>query len=145
MHEAEAPLPAISAHPGLAEASPLFEVEARCDPSGTRRSTAAPVRLRKMSQFIVRVELHSATASDYANLHIAMQRNGFSRTVTDRSGAVRRLPEAEYYIESPATVTQVFQSAQTAATGTGRPNSVLVTEAKTIWFQLPAADTSRAG
>lgn len=57
-----------------------------------------------MSDFIIRVELHNATATDYSNLHSAMETAGFSRTIMDSRGILYQLPTAEY-VCSPTTQT----------------------------------------
>jgi hypothetical protein len=56
-----------------------------------------------MASFITRVELHSATHSDYETLHSEMGREGFLRTIVSDQGVRYHLPTAEYsYIGSRA-------------------------------------------
>ena len=62
-----------------------------------------------MADFIIRVELHAATASDYERLHRAMEFQGFSRTIVGGDGRVHQLPTAEYRQTSTLSVEQVRQ------------------------------------
>ena len=81
-----------------------------------------------MAQFTVRVELHSASYSDYETLHASMERRGFSRLITADDGKIYRLPTAEYNKEGEYTRSQVLASARAAATETGKTFATLVTE-----------------
>lgn len=49
-----------------------------------------------MTNYMVRVELHHADDDDYANLHAAMEDEGFVRYITGTDGSKNRLPTAEY-------------------------------------------------
>jgi hypothetical protein len=79
-----------------------------------------------MSIFTTRVELHDATYSDYEELHEAMRKQGFKRTITSANGVEYHLPEAEYNSTS-ANRSDVLASAKIAATTTGKSFGILVT------------------
>ncbi len=49
-----------------------------------------------MTNYTVRVELHGANDDDYANLHAAMEYEGFVRWIKGSDGDKNRLPTAEY-------------------------------------------------
>ena len=82
-----------------------------------------------MPSFTTRVELHNATYQDYENLHTAMFRAGFSRTITADDGKVYNLPTAEYDKIADLTISQICDQAKMAANSTGKNNAVLVTQA----------------
>jgi Endoribonuclease GhoS len=82
-----------------------------------------------MARFTVRVELHSASYSDYETLHNAMERRGFSRRITSGDGKVYHLPTAEYDRGGLLTSQEVLDAAKAAAVETGKNYAVLVTEA----------------
>jgi hypothetical protein len=89
--------------------------------------------------FTIRVELHtSATANDYAQLHLAMETRGFLRKIKASDGSWYALPQAEYRFESNAQLEQVLESAKAAAATIERPFSVFVSQATAcMWFNLP--------
>jgi hypothetical protein len=90
-----------------------------------------------MASFTIRVELHQASYQDYENLHAAMEKAGFSRSITSDEGKVYHLPTAEYDRESGLTTAQVLEQAKAAANSTGKTNAVLVTEAvRRMWNGL---------
>lgn len=96
-----------------------------------------------MASFTTRVELHSATYSDYETLHAAMERRGFSRLITSDDGKTYKLPLAEYDRTGNLTREQVLDSARAAAAETGRGNAVLVTESVgRMWIGLEEVATS---
>ena len=79
-----------------------------------------------MATFIVRIELHYATPSDYTELHKSMEKSGFSRWIKADSGAYYRLPTAEYHIAGDYSASGVLSTAQRVANSTGKSNCVLV-------------------
>lgn len=81
-----------------------------------------------MAKFTVRVELHSASYSDYEKLHASMERHGFSRLITADDGKIYHLPTAEYVRSGELARQQALDSAKTAAAETGKSFAVLVTE-----------------
>ena len=81
-----------------------------------------------MASFTTRVELHSATYSDYETLHKAMETEGFSRQIKADSGTWYHLPTAEYDRSGVLTRAQVLESAKRAASKTNKAFAVLVTE-----------------
>jgi hypothetical protein len=81
-----------------------------------------------MAKFTTRVELHSASYSDYEMLHAAMERRGFSRHISSDDGKTYKLPTAEYNRDANVTRDQVLEAAKAAATETGKTFAVLVTE-----------------
>jgi Endoribonuclease GhoS len=90
-----------------------------------------------MAQYITRVELHDAVWSDYAKLHEAMRREGFSQTITANDGAVYELPPAEYNYIGQETRAQVHDKAKRTARTIKPSFAVLVTEAVGItWSGL---------
>lgn len=88
-----------------------------------------------MSQFITRVELHKGTGDDYEQLHAAMARAGFTRTIRGSDGVTYHLPWAEYYVDTTSTIEQVRSAAVAAAQTTGRTAAVLVSQASQIAWQ----------
>ena len=97
-----------------------------------------------MSNFTVRVELHSATWQDYDALHRAMANEGFSRTIRSDAGTTHQLPTAEYVISGGLTIEDVRERAKRAADRTGKSSEAIVAEtAKWAWYGL--ADVSRSG
>jgi len=82
-----------------------------------------------MSLYIVRVELHSATEDDYETLHSSMSEEGFSRIIKGDNGVLYHLPTAEYTVTSSVGRSGILASAKKAATTTGNPFAVLVSEA----------------
>jgi hypothetical protein len=90
-----------------------------------------------MAKFTVRVELHSASYSDYETLHSAMERRGFTRRITSSDGQIYHLPTAEYDRSGYLTSRDVLDSAKAAAAGTRKSFAVLVTETvNRVWFGL---------
>ena len=57
-----------------------------------------------MAGFTVRVELHKASGDDYAELHEAMERRGYTREIKTARGTWR-LPTAEYNLEDSSMET----------------------------------------
>jgi hypothetical protein len=82
-----------------------------------------------MAQFTVRVELHRAADADYETLHDAMERRGFSRTITSDRAIDYHLPTAEYDIAGEYTRAAILEMAKAAADETNKKYGVLVTEA----------------
>ena len=68
-----------------------------------------------MPKFTTRVELHDATEDDYAELHAAMETEGFSRLIEDNKGNVCHLPWAEYNSVGEETRDQVLAAAKRGA------------------------------
>jgi len=81
-----------------------------------------------MSDFLTRVEFHDAIWPDecISRLHLAMSREGFSKTITDNEGIVYELPIAEYYKSTGENAEQVIERAKKAATTTGKKFGVIV-------------------
>jgi len=93
-----------------------------------------------MAIFITRIELHYANYSDYENLHAAMERNGFTRTIEGSNGTTYQLPTAEYYCSGNYTRDSVMSSAKAAAASTGKNYAVLVSQADgCTWVGLATA------
>lgn len=87
-----------------------------------------------VSQYLVRVELHKATESDYEALHRAMAGQGFSRTIRGSDGIDYKLPTAEYVVETTKSGDTVRSAADTAANTTGRKHGVLVAACNGTWW-----------
>jgi hypothetical protein len=81
-----------------------------------------------MASFITRVELHAASERDYENLHVAMRKQGFSRTITSDAGKIYNLPPAEYHLSDNIARSEVLKRAKSAAASTGRSAEVVVVE-----------------
>jgi len=81
-----------------------------------------------MARFTTRVELHSASESDYQTLHKEMEKEGFVRTISDSNGVKYQLPTAEYNKDGNFSLEQVFISAEKASKVTGKSYDILVTE-----------------
>ncbi|MGE0037572.1 MAG: hypothetical protein AB7S93_18300 [Xanthobacteraceae bacterium] len=93
-----------------------------------------------MSSFTTRVELHDADWSDYAELHKAMGRQGFSQFITSDDGQTYELPPAEYDYSGNVTQSQVLEKAKLAAATTKKSFGVLVTKsAGRTWTGLRLA------
>jgi len=82
-----------------------------------------------MSNFIARVELHSADYDDYELLHTSMQRRGFLRRITSNEGRTSQLPTGTYIMEN-ATISgsDALKRAVTAASETGKESSIIVAD-----------------
>ena len=93
-----------------------------------------------MTQYITRVELHSATELDYERLHSEMAKKGFSRRII-AVGTAYDLPSAEYHFQGDASLSSVFSFAQQAANETGKRSWILVTQMLAIRFNLSPART----
>ena len=94
----------------------------------------------QLPNFTVRIELHDANWDDYNALHIAMEQRGFSRLIRGDNGVTYRMPWAEYNGSGQLSCAQIRDAAQQAANGTGKNNSVLVTEAVSrAWSGLQVA------
>ncbi|RQZ40052.1 DUF2622 domain-containing protein [Burkholderia sp. Bp9099] len=89
-----------------------------------------------MASFTTRVELHDENA-DYDDLHEAMKKRGFSRTIVGRNGTYH-LPNAEYDYESGSeTAEDVRKKASEAAATVTKNHGVLVTEVtRRVWLGL---------
>jgi hypothetical protein len=93
-----------------------------------------------MKSFIVRIELHGASRTDYESLHGFMAQEGFARSIRGGNGIVYKLPPAEYHIAKDATIDQIRESACRAANKTKFANEVLAVEYNyAAWSGLSAA------
>ena len=82
-----------------------------------------------MASFIARVELHSATYADYETLHVAMQAQGFGRTIVGGNGNTYYLPTGTYDADTTsATLQQAYDAAVVAAGRTGKAYELIVAE-----------------
>lgn len=89
-----------------------------------------------MSNFLVRIELHGASAVDYELLHEAMVACNFSRSVKGSDGKNYLLPTAEYVAFGNATTEHVRDLAIAAANTTGRSSWVLAVSYEAAAWQL---------
>lgn len=92
-----------------------------------------------MAYFVVRIELHGASAADYNNLHTYMAAAGFSRTISGADGKRYELPSGMYSADLIANLTTVRDNADAAAAKTGKTRWVLATEGPSAWKGLPIA------
>jgi hypothetical protein len=91
-----------------------------------------------MSDVISRVELHSASYSDYENLHMYMQQRGYSRSIRGNDGNTYQLPTGTYVGSGTASTDIALQAAVAAATATGKRFSVIVADWNSSrWQGLP--------
>lgn len=87
-----------------------------------------------MPYFTVRVELHGAQSEHYERLHEAMQKGGFSRTITSDAGTTYNLPWAEYDYTSTGSPQSVGEKAKAIA-NTIISNGVFVTQSAGRWWK----------
>lgn len=81
--------------------------------------------------YTVRVELHEADDDDYESLHAAMEKEGFVRWVKSSDGPKRRLPTAEYNMQSSELDREAVLARAQSAANSVKPTPtpwVLVTE-----------------
>ena len=81
-----------------------------------------------MSSYIVRVELNSSSAGDFDLLHEAMDRKGFSKTITSNYGKEYYLPRATYLIKTTSSIGQVLEAVKNAVSVTGKTAEIIVAE-----------------
>lgn len=88
-----------------------------------------------MSDFTVRVVLHSANGEDYQSLHDLMEARGYSREITDNDGTIFILPDAEYNTSKDFTVEEVRNEVKEIAMQVKERCHVLVTQATSrAWY-----------
>ena len=93
-----------------------------------------------MPNFLTRVELRDASASDYAALDSRMESLGFSRTIRADDSRTHQLPTGNFVGTGDGTTQQVRDLATQAAAETGKAFGVLVIECeKAAWIGLPVA------
>lgn len=93
-----------------------------------------------MNTFITRIELHYASEADYDNLHAAMARVGYFRTIASGDGPIYHLPWAEYCAVADWTLDGARTAAANAAATTGRSFAVLTSLTNGVaWQGLPVA------
>jgi hypothetical protein len=86
-----------------------------------------------MAAYLVRVELFgNATWHIYDQLHAAMERKGFAKTLTIHNGTVYDLPTATYYRETQADIASITNEAKRAADSVWRNNGLIATQAGAI-------------
>jgi hypothetical protein len=98
-----------------------------------------------MSNFIARVELHSASYADYESLHIYMQQKGYGRIIKGDDGKTYQLPTGTYVSASglPST-SAALQSAVAAANATGKTSAVIVADWNSAsWQGLQGVNAAR--
>jgi hypothetical protein len=85
-----------------------------------------------MPRFTVRVQLQGAALDEYPQLHEAMQKYGFTKTIFGKKKQTTyRLPQAEYaYEDKSMTASDVLKKVKKIAKSTGRDCKILVTESK---------------
>ena len=94
-----------------------------------------------MARFTTRVELHEVEGKElteqvYENLHKALGRRGFTRTITGENDIVYHLPQAEYNRIADVTAKAVRTDAVEAAESVWSDVSVLVTQGVRSWQGL---------
>ena len=89
----------------------------------------------KMPAYTVRVELRNhPTSAQYAQLHVAMERLGFVRTIVGWGQVKYQLPTAEYYIISDYTPEALTILVYNAAELIDPECAVLTVEVNNIWW-----------
>ena len=90
-----------------------------------------------MSNYIVKVQLNSGSATDYELLHSFMKDLGFQKTIVSANDLTYQLSSNEYYFSSNFDSAQVFELASTAANRTGKKFEVLVIKTEEVmWSEL---------
>jgi hypothetical protein len=84
---------------------------------------------------MVHVELRNYPKSEqYAQLHVAMEKLGFDRTIVDRGQVKYQLPISEYYIISAYTPEALTILVYNAAKLIDPDCAVLTIEVNNIWW-----------
>jgi hypothetical protein len=83
------------------------------------------------------VELHDEDA-DYSQLHAAMERAGFSRSIRSSRNETLTLPRATYRLISDDDIKTVRRRAYNAALTVWPDVGVIVTEGRSVWINLRA-------
>ena len=98
-----------------------------------------------MANIIARVELHSASYTDYENLHVYMQQHGYVRTVRGNDGKTYQLPTGTYVsVSAMSSTVAALQAAVAAANATGKTSSVIVADWNSAnWQGLPTVSAAR--
>lgn len=82
-----------------------------------------------MSDYLARVELNATTEEEFEQLHEAMEKRGFFRTIQDDNGAAYHLPDETYVIQNTnMTSTAAHDAAIAAAQETGFEFVLIVVE-----------------
>jgi hypothetical protein len=85
--------------------------------------------------YVARVELlGNPTYTDYANLHSAMARSGFSRTIVGGDGLTYDLPHATYQSGSYSSAASARDAARKAAESVWTEVLVIVAGTDTAWY-----------
>jgi hypothetical protein len=88
-----------------------------------------------MPRYMVRIELRNyPTSEQYTQLHAAMEKLGFDRTIVGWGQVKYHLPTAEYYIISAYTPEALTILVYNAAKQIDPECAVLTTEANNIWW-----------
>jgi hypothetical protein len=88
----------------------------------------------RMSNYLVRVELHGATYVNYEHLHKAMAAKGFVRNILGGDGKTYALPTAEYVASTPQGGATVRTQAEAAAASTRLNHAILVVDFSQAWW-----------
>lgn len=91
-----------------------------------------------MTDYIIRIVLHGANATHYANLHRQMAEAGASRTIKGASGEVFDLPDGEYVVSSTLGAAELRNRVSgIASSAKAQPDpSVIVAAYSNIAWQL---------
>jgi hypothetical protein len=65
----------------------------------------------RMANYLARVELHLASPEDYEQLHLSMQRRGYTRRITGEDGISYRLPTGTYFVSGTSAMLSVALNA----------------------------------
>jgi hypothetical protein len=98
-----------------------------------------------MALFMARIELHSSTYQDYANLHSYMAAEGYATSIVGSDGRTYQLPPAEYHLNGGYTCDQALEKMKRAAQRTLKNFAAVVSEATAIsWVGLASVQPVRA-
>ncbi len=90
-----------------------------------------------MAKFTTRIEFRDGSDMDYETLDEAMLKAGFTKTLVSDDNSIFVLPRGEYNLEKRVLIKEVFESAQTAASSTGKKFWVLTCESINRMWKLP--------
>ncbi|SJK83762.1 hypothetical protein [Halomonas elongata] len=93
-----------------------------------------------MPNFVVRVEMHSASAEHYEMLHEKMKARGYKREAQGTDGRMYRLPDAEYMATKSFSADDVRDETRAMADSIVPGSFVLVSQVEQVsWFLAPAS------
>lgn len=93
-----------------------------------------------MTRLTIRIELHDATRSEYADLAKRLARHEITDEIVADNGKRYKLPPAEYNYVGDATFDEVYSTAKSVAGSLGKKFAVLASKStRRSWDGLPPA------